>query len=73
MSETGLIMAKKRTGRPKAGGRIPYRYSLVATAEHRTWMEEFMKTTGKTDVSDVFREALRHYAKNEGFRMPPPI
>lgn len=71
MSSAGATMAKKR-GRPKAGGRIDFRYAIVASPEYQTWMTEFRGFLGKQDVSDVYRESVRHYAQEKGFR-PPPI
>ena len=77
-------MAKKRTdarspepepakpkGRPKGAGRITLRYAIVTTPEYRTWMESFMEHLGESEVSDVYRDAVRHYAASRGFRLPP--
>lgn len=70
MSSAATVMAKKK-GRPKAGGRIASRYSVVASPEHQTWMDEFRVFLGKKDVSDVIRESLRSFANEKGFRTPP--
>lgn len=71
MPSAVAIMAKKQRGRPKAGGRISFRYALVASPEYQTWMTEFRQFLGKQDVSDVLRESVREYAKEKGFRLPP--
>jgi hypothetical protein len=34
-------------------------------------MNEFREFLGKQDVSDVYRESVRHYAQEKGFRAPP--
>jgi hypothetical protein len=66
-------MAKKQRpkGRPKGAGRITFRYGIVATNEYRGWMDDFMAAIGETEVSDVFREAVKRLAESKGFRPPP--
>jgi hypothetical protein len=84
MSLAGAVMAKKRKdapspepapakpkGRPKGAGRITLRYAIVTTPEYRAWMESFMEYLGESEVSDVYRDAVRHYAEAKGFRLPP--
>ncbi len=63
--------APARRGRPKGAGRIAARYSIVTTAEYRTWMSEFLGFLGESQVSDVFRDAVRAHAMTKGFRTPP--
>lgn|GEM_PF-6823423 len=70
MVTAAAVMAKKK-GRPKAGGRITFRYSVVATPEYQAWMNSFREFLGKQDVSEVFRESVRQYAVEKGFRLPP--
>jgi hypothetical protein len=84
MSLTATLMAKKRKdapppspnpgrpkGRPKGAGRITLRYAIVTTPEYRAWMEGFMAHLSESEVSDVYRDAIRHYAEAKGFRQPP--
>jgi hypothetical protein len=47
------------------------RYSIVTTTDYRAWMAEFLTHLGETEISDVFREAIRAYANAKGFRPPP--
>jgi len=62
----------KRRGRPKAGGRITSRYSIITSPEYRVWVTEFLAFLGESEVSDVYRDAMRRYAESKGFRAPPP-
>lgn len=64
----------KKRGRPKAGGKIGFRFSIVASPEYRVWMEEFRKLLGEDkEVSDVFRDGVKCLAESRGFREPPKL
>lgn len=64
----------KKRGRPKAGGKIGFRYSVVASPEHRVWMEEFLRFhKPEIDVSEVIRRGIKCYAESQGFREPPKM
>ena len=62
---------RKPRGRPKRAGRIVTRYSIVTTTEYRAWMTEFLAHLEESEISDVFREAIKAYANAKGFRPPP--
>ena len=63
--------AGPKRGRPKGGGRIKSKYTIVHTTEYMAWMAEFMAHAGEKEVSDTFREGVKRYAKDIGFRLPP--
>lgn len=64
---------RKPRGRPKRGGRIGFRYAIVASPEYQVWMNEYRLFLGKADVSDVYRECVRAHAVANGFRVPPAL
>lgn len=63
---------KRSRGRPKGSGkgRIKTTFAIKASAEYKTWLNEFANFLGG-EMSDVAREALRLLAEQRKFRTPP--
>jgi hypothetical protein len=63
--------SKPKAARKPRVKAVLFRYAIVATPGYKDWARRFGQFLGKPDVSEVFRDALRYYAKTEKFPLPP--